>query len=73
MTWAASRGVTEPETSEWEKLYYVTRGNFTVNLTGTGRSLLGNAHDAIYVPPGVTHTLQAFGDDAAVALLGMAR
>jgi quercetin dioxygenase-like cupin family protein len=64
---------TEPETSEWEKLYYVTQGNFTVNLTGTNQSLLGNAHDAIYVPPGVTHSLQAFGDEAAVALLGMAR
>jgi quercetin dioxygenase-like cupin family protein len=64
---------TEPETSDWEKLYYVTQGNFTVNLTGTGQSLLGNAHDAIYVPPGVTHSLQAFGDDAAVALVAAAR
>ena len=51
----------------------MTQGNFTVNLTGTNQSLLGNAHDAIYVPPGVTHSLQAFGDEAAVALLAMAR
>jgi len=63
----------EPETSDWEKIYYVTRGNFTVNLTGTGKSLLGHAHDAIYVPAGVTYSLQAFGDEPAVALFGAAR
>lgn len=63
----------EPETSEWEKLFYVTEGNFTVNLTGKGQSLLARAHDAIYVPAGVTHSLQAFGDDSARALVGMAR
>src|SRR5262249_19083507 len=64
---------TEPSATDWEKLYYVTPGTFPVTRTGTGQSLRGAPHDAISLPPGITHSLQAFGDEAAIALLGMAR
>jgi mannose-6-phosphate isomerase-like protein (cupin superfamily) len=62
----------EPETGEHETLYYVAEGDFVVNLTGTGTSLRGGPDDAIYVPPGATHSLQAMGPDPARALFAQA-
>lgn len=58
---------TEPEQGAHETLIYVTQGALSVNLTGTGRSLLLSPGDLAFLPPGTRHGLQAIGDEPVVA------
>jgi len=47
-------------------------GSLSVNLTGTGRSLLAGPSDVVFLPPGTAHTLQAAGDEPVVTLFAQA-
>ena len=62
----------QPESGPWEKTLYVESGSLSVNLTGTGRSLLAAPGEVVFVPPGTEHSLQAIGDEPAAALFAQA-
>jgi len=59
----------QPESGAWEKTLYVERGRLSVNLTGTGKSLLAGPGDVVFLPPGTEHSLQAIGDEPVEALV----
>ncbi len=62
----------EPESGLAEKTLYVESGALSVNLTGTGRSLLAGPSDVVFLPPGTEHSLQAIGEEPVSALFGQA-
>ena len=62
----------QPESGPWEKTLYVEEGSLSVNLTGTGTSLLAGPGDVVFLPPATEHSLQAIGDDGAAALFAEA-
>ncbi len=62
-----------PESGPWEKTLYVEAGSLSVNLTGTGRSLLARPGEVVFLPPGTEHSLQAIGDELVTALFAEAR
>jgi quercetin dioxygenase-like cupin family protein len=61
-----------PESGSWEKTLFVETGALSVNLTGTGRSLLARPGEVVFLPPGTEHTLQAIGDEPVTALFAEA-
>jgi quercetin dioxygenase-like cupin family protein len=62
----------QPESGAWEKTLYVETGSLSVNLTGTGKSLLAEPGDVVFLPPESEHSLQAIGDDCVTALFAEA-
>jgi len=52
-----------PSRGEYERLLYVESGALSVNLTGTGKSLLAGPNELVFLPPFTEHSLQAIGDD----------
>jgi mannose-6-phosphate isomerase-like protein (cupin superfamily) len=62
----------ESVSGDYEATYYVEEGSLSVNLTGTGRSLLATPSDVVFLPPGTAHTLQAIGDEPVVTLFAQA-
>ena len=62
----------QPESGPWEKTFHVEAGSLSVNLTGTGRSLLAGPGDLVFLPPSTEHSLQAIGDDRVTALFAEA-
>jgi quercetin dioxygenase-like cupin family protein len=62
----------EPESGPWEKTVYVVTGSLSVNLTGSGRSLLASPGDVVFLPPETEHSLQAIGDELVEALFAQA-
>jgi quercetin dioxygenase-like cupin family protein len=64
---------TQPETSPWEKVLYVTDGTLCVAITGTPDVLKANPGDVIFVPPGVEHSYLTTSPKGAEAVFGLAR
>lgn len=62
-----------PESGPCEKTLFVEAGAVSINLTGTGRSLLAGPGEVVFLPPGTEHSLQAIGDQPAAALVAEAR
>jgi quercetin dioxygenase-like cupin family protein len=62
----------EPVAGGYEATFYVESGSLSVNLTGTGRSLLAGPSDVVFLPPDTAHTLQAIGDEPVVTLFAQA-
>ena len=62
----------ESVSGDYEATFYVETGRLSVNLTGTGRSLLAGPSDVVFLPPGTGHTLQAIGDEPVVTLFAQA-
>ena len=62
----------ESVSGDYEATFYVETGRLSVNLTGTGRSLLAGPSDVVFLPPGTPHTLQAIGDEPVVTLFAQA-
>jgi quercetin dioxygenase-like cupin family protein len=58
----------QPESGPYEKTLYVESGALSVNVTGTGTSLLAGAADVVFIPPGTEHSLQAIGDEPVSVL-----
>lgn len=64
---------TQPESSAWEKVIYVTQGSLCVALTGTPDVLRGTPGDVIFVPPGVEHSYLTTTPTGAEAVFAAAR
>ena len=47
-------------------------GGLSVNLTGTGKSLLAGPNDLVFLPPFTEHSLQAIGDEPVRVLSALA-
>jgi quercetin dioxygenase-like cupin family protein len=62
----------QPESAPWEKTLFVETGSLSVNLTGTGRSLLAAPGEVVFLPPGTEHSLQAIGEERVTALFAEA-
>jgi quercetin dioxygenase-like cupin family protein len=64
---------TQPESSPWEKVLIVTRGELCVALTGTPDVLKARSGEIIFVPPGVEHSYLTTTGAGAEAVFGIAR
>ncbi len=62
----------ESMSGDHETTMYVESGSLSVNLTGTGRSLLAGPSDVVFLPPGTEHSLQAIGDEPVLTLFAEA-
>jgi quercetin dioxygenase-like cupin family protein len=62
----------QPESGDYERLLYVEKGSLSVNLTGTGKSLLAGPNDLVFLPPFTEHSLQAIGDEPVAVLSTLA-
>ncbi len=62
----------QPESGDYERLLYVETGALSVNLTGTGKSLLAGPNDLVFLPPFTEHSLQAIGDEPVRVLSALA-
>jgi quercetin dioxygenase-like cupin family protein len=58
----------QPESGDYERLLYVESGALSVNLTGTGKSLLASPDELVFLPPFTEHSLQAIGDEPVSVL-----
>lgn len=58
----------EPESGSYEKVLYVTAGDFVVNLIDTAESLRAGVDEVIFIPPNVVHSMQAIGNEPARAM-----
>jgi quercetin dioxygenase-like cupin family protein len=62
----------QPESGDYERLLYVESGALSVNLTGTGASLLAGPSDLVFLPSFTEHSLQAIGDESVAVLSALA-
>jgi quercetin dioxygenase-like cupin family protein len=62
----------QAESGDYERLLYVEKGALSVNLTGTGKSLLAHPDDLVFLPPFTEHSLQAIGDEPVRVLSALA-
>jgi quercetin dioxygenase-like cupin family protein len=62
----------QAESGAYERLLYVEKGALSVNLTGTGKSLLAGPDDVVFLPPFTEHSLQAIGDEPVQVLSALA-
>jgi mannose-6-phosphate isomerase-like protein (cupin superfamily) len=58
---------TDDPTDNWEELYYVLSGSGTITIDGEARPL--SVGDAVLVPTGIDHGLQADGPESLRILL----
>jgi len=59
---------TQSESGGYERLLYVENGTLSVNLSGTGKSLLAHPDELVFLPPFTEHSLQAIGDEPVSVL-----
>jgi quercetin dioxygenase-like cupin family protein len=62
----------QSESGDYERLLYVESGALSVNLTGTGASLLAGPSDLVFLPSFTEHSLQAIGDESVAVLSALA-
>jgi quercetin dioxygenase-like cupin family protein len=63
----------QSESGPAERTLFVEGGSLSVNLTGTGKSLLARPGEVVFLPPWTEHSLQAIGEEAVTALFAEAR